>query len=214
MHLTKGTFMKKLAQRMLALFLCALASTAILTIGVEAHPPKVRHYGPFASTSPDSGTCGPDWANDRFKRSFEIDPNNPNVVIERFDDGRFVTIAGPSPNACVLMPPPNGNGNKVGADVTGKFSGSFDIKVSGGTFDPKAKCTPSACNTTAGFVKTIYGPSATFATGFTFFEFNYYTRENGSWHNASANHGGNQGDITGSPEPDTSTRHTSLNSLK
>src|SRR5437879_2028107 len=119
MHLTKGTFMKKLAQRTLALFLCALASTALLTIGVEAHPPKVRHYGPFASTSPDSGTCGNDWANDTFKRSFEIDTSHPKDVIESFDDGRFVTIAGPSPNACLHMSAPTGNGNTVVNGTTG-----------------------------------------------------------------------------------------------
>ena len=188
--------MKNLVQTVVALFLCTLASTSFLTSGVDAHPPKIRHYGPFASTSPDSGTCGNNWANDTFKRSFEINPNNPNVVIENFDDGKFVTIAGPSPNACIHMPPPNGNGNTVTNGTTGKFSGSFDIQVSGGTFNPKAKCTPSTCNTTAGFVQTVYGPSATFTTGATFFEFDYYTRKNGAWHNASANRGGNQGDIT------------------
>jgi len=35
-----------------------------------------------------------------------------------------------------------------------------------------------------------------YITGATFFEFNYYTGENGAWHNASANRGGNQGNIT------------------
>lgn len=188
--------MKKLAQMIVPIFLYALASTTLLTSGVEAHPPKIIHYGPFASASTDSGTCGNDWANDTFKRSFVIDPNNSNVVIESFEDGSFVTIAGPSPNACVHMQGPNGNGNKVGNGTTGKFSGSFDIKVAGGTFNPKAKCTPSTCNTTAGFVQTVYGPSAMLNTGATFFEFNYYTQKNGSWHNASANRGGNQGDIT------------------
>ncbi|MGH9882221.1 MAG: hypothetical protein ACRD6N_12365, partial [Pyrinomonadaceae bacterium] len=31
-----------------------------------------RHYGPFASTSPDSGTCGNSWATDTFDRHFHV----------------------------------------------------------------------------------------------------------------------------------------------
>lgn len=186
--------MKKLAQVIVTLFLCALASTTLLATGVEAHPPKILHYGPFASTSPDSGTCGNNWANDTFKRFFTINTSNPNLVIEDFNDGRFVTIAGPSPNACIHLSGPNGNGNTVVAGTTGRFSGFFDITVTGGTFNPHAKCTSSTCDTTAGFIQTVYGPSATFTIGT--FELNYYTQNNGAWHNASTNRGGNQGDIT------------------
>src|SRR5712691_9696466 len=29
-----------------------------------ATPPPTQHYGPYASTSPDSGTCGNEWAQD------------------------------------------------------------------------------------------------------------------------------------------------------
>jgi len=169
------------------------------TAPTSASGRNIHHYGPFHSTSGDSGTCGPDWANDTFRRSFTVNANNPNTVLETFDEGTFVTIAGPSPNACVILPGPNGNGNKVAAGVTGKFHGSFDIAVTGGTFNPEADCTPSTCNTTAGFIQTVYGPSATYVTGATYFVFDYYTQANGAWHNASANRGGNNGDITGSP---------------
>jgi hypothetical protein len=175
---------------------------------------KIHHYGPFDSTSGDSGTCGPDWANDTFDRFFTVNESSPNVVLENFDDGTFVTLAGPSPNACVILPGPTGNGNTLGAGITGDFSGSFDIAVSGGTFNPKAKCTQSTCNTTAGFIKTVYGSSATYVTGATFFEFNYYTKENGAWHNASANRDGNNGDITGTLDTDPHTKHASSPSVK
>ncbi|HEY4036878.1 MAG TPA: hypothetical protein VGL94_23215 [Ktedonobacteraceae bacterium] len=193
--------MKKLAQMIVTLFLCALASTTVLTTGAEAHPPKILNYGPFASTSGDSGTCGPDWATDTFKRFFTINTSHPKDVIENFDDGSFVTIAGPSPNACVHLPGPNGNQNTVSKGTTGRFSGSFDIKVLTGTFNPNAKCKPSTCNTTAGFVGTVYGISnpqegTDYTTGTTFFEFDYYTQKNGAWHNGSTNRGGDQGDIT------------------
>jgi hypothetical protein len=193
---SEGTLMKNLAQKMLALFLCALASTAVLTIEVEALPPEILHYGPFASTLTDSGTCGSDWATDTSKRSFVIDTSKPKVVIANFEEGTFVTKAGPSPNACIHMPAPVGNGNTVGAGITGRYSGSFDALVSGGTFNSAAKCTRSTCDTLAKFIRTVYGPAATFAKDNTFFDFNYYTRVNGAWHNASANRGGNQGDIT------------------
>jgi hypothetical protein len=216
----KGVFMRKFAQVMVALVLCLLASTIVLTNEAEAQAHhdkdngKTQQYGPFASTSPDSGTCGNNWANDTFKRSFTIDKSHPNVVLEKFEDGRFVTIAGQSPNACVILAGPRGNGNTVGAGVTGKFSGSFDVAVSRGTFNPRAKCTPATCNTTAGFIRTVYGSNATFSTGATFFEFDYHTRKNGAWHNASANRGGNRGDITGSSDPHTSISRRSSASLK
>jgi len=176
--------MKNLAQKMLALFLCTLASTAVLTIGVEALPAKILHYGPFASAViTDSGTCG-DWATETSsKRSFVIDTSKPKIVIANFEDGTFVTKADPSPNACIHMPAPVGNGNTVGASITGRFSGSYDALVSGGTFNSAAKCTRSTCDTLAHFVQTVYGPGATFAQNNTFSDFNYYTRVNGAWHN-------------------------------
>lgn len=31
-----------------------------------------KHFGPFPSTSPDSGTCGNDWAEDTFDRFFTV----------------------------------------------------------------------------------------------------------------------------------------------
>jgi hypothetical protein len=191
--------------RVIAILVLACTLVLSLALVVSSHiasladdgGSKINHYGPIHhSTSPDSGTCGPDWANDTFNRSFTINKSTPNTVIETFGDGTFSTIAGPSPNACKIQSGPNGNGNTVVAGTTGIMNGSFDIAVSNGTFNPKAQCTPSACNTTAGFIKLVYGPNATYTTGTTYFVFDYYTKINGSWHNASTNRGGNNGDIT------------------
>jgi hypothetical protein len=154
------------------------------------------HFGPIASTTPDSGTCGNNWATDTFNRFFTINLTEPNTVIEDFKDGTFVTFAGSSPGACENGP---NNGTTVGAGVAGKFQGSFDIAVTGGSFNPNAVCTPTTCNTTAGFIQTVYGASATYVTGATYFLFNYSADSNGHWKNASANRGGNLGDITGTP---------------
>jgi hypothetical protein len=188
--------MKK-ASFVLAVFVTIIGLLAVVLV----HHPALAtsgtlHLGPFASTTSDSGTCGNDWANDTFNRFFTINLAKPNTVIEDFKDGTFVTVTGSSPGACETG---TNNGNTVGDGVTGKFQGSFDIAVTGGTFNPDAVCTPTSCNTTAGFIQTVYGTSATYVTGATYFLFNYSSDSNGHWKNASANRGGNLGDITGTP---------------
>jgi len=179
-----------------AILVAALIVTMALIVPRSFAARSTLHYGPIASTSPDSGTCGNNWANDTFNRFFTIDPNNPNTVIEEFKQGTFVTVAGPSPAACQNGP---SNGNTVADGVTGKLEGSFDIAVTGGTFNPNAVCAPSTCDTTAGFIATVYGPHASYNTGATYFVFHYSAGHNGQWKNASANRGGNDGDITGAP---------------
>src|SRR5713226_1795980 len=50
-------------------------------------PPPTQHYGPYASNSPDSGTCGNNWATDSFDRSFSIFSKSGSiVVVEQFKD--------------------------------------------------------------------------------------------------------------------------------
>ncbi|MGH2868815.1 MAG: hypothetical protein ACRDNK_14800 [Solirubrobacteraceae bacterium] len=158
-----------------------------------------RHYGPFDSASTDSGTCGNNWANDTFKRHFDA-ATTPNAgtytVVESFIAGRFVTIAGFSPGACE----PGGTpGSTIGDGVTGNFHGSFTVVVSGGTYNPNAQCSESTCNTTAGFVSTVYG-SPVFSVPS--FGLTYHGNGPGliqrAWTNASADQGGNRGDIRSS----------------
>lgn len=148
-----------------------------------------QDYGPFHSTSPDSGTCGNDWANDTFERHFTVSQGGARVK-ETFKKGTFVTIAGHSPGACQSG---TDNGHTVAAGVKGKFEGSFEIVVTGGTFNPNAVCTVATCGTTAGFIATVFGAGATFDVPT--FEFHYSAGKNGEWKNASANRGGNHGDI-------------------
>jgi len=156
------------------------------------------HYGPINSSSPDSGTCGNDWANDTYKRLFDAGtmPNSDGTytATESFIAGRFVTVAGPSPNAC----DPSGTaGSTISAGVTGTFGGNFVITVAGGTYNPSATCDDTSCGTTADFVATVYGASATYNV--TSFGFTYHANGPGlssrEWKNASADQGGNSGDI-------------------
>ena len=159
------------------------------------------HYGPFASGSTDSGTCGPDWANDTYKRVFEASTTR-NVdgtysAHEWFIEGRFVTLAGDSPGACNTA---THTGGKIIAGVTGSMHGDFGIVVTGGTFNPNADCNQATCDTTAKWVATVFGASAKYDTPV--FEFTYHAGGQGlishMWHNASADRGGNFGDIRSS----------------
>jgi len=158
------------------------------------------HYGPIGSGSPDSGTCGNDWANDTFMRAFDA-ATSPNAdgtfsATETFISGRFITVAGPSPDACDAT---GIKGSTIAGGVTGSFSGNFMIVVSHGTFNAGATC-DSGCDTTAEFVATVYGPDATFdipSFGFTYHA-NGPDLVQREWHNASADQGGNGGDIRSS----------------
>ena len=178
----------------LAAAVLALAATpAVATASQDS-----VHFGPINSGSSDSGTCGNDWANDTYKRVFDAstapNPDGTYTATESFIAGRFVTVAGASPDAC----DPSGTlGSTVAAGVTGTFNGNFLIVVSGGSFNPSATCDATSCGTTVDFVATVYGASATYNV--TSFGFTYHG--NGpdlvqrEWRNASADQGGNGGDI-------------------
>jgi hypothetical protein len=158
------------------------------------------HFGPINSATPDSGTCGNDWANDTFKRVFDAATtrslDGTYTVTESFIAGRFVTVAGSSPGACESG---TNDGGMIGEGVAGSFNGTFTIIVSSGTFDATATC-ESGCDTTSGFVATVYGTAAT--RNVTNFGFDYHANGPGlldrDWHNASADLGGNFGDIRSS----------------
>jgi len=173
-----------------------LAATLLAVAGANfaGAAPEIKLYGPIASISPDSGTCGNEWANDAFNRHFSVNTlrnaDGTYSVVEDFKKGMFVTSAGASPGACDTNP-----GGTVAAGVTGTFQGSLSIIVHG-KFNPAATCA-SGCDTTAGFVVTVFGANATYDVPS--FEFDYSTAHNGLWKNASEKLGGNQGDISGAP---------------
>lgn len=161
---------------------------------VKAAPTTIHRYGPFSVTNdPDSGTCGNTWATDAFNRSFSVNTKYALYFNEYFTEGSFVTSAGSSPIACISG---TNNGNTVGAGVTGKLKGAYyNVVVSNGTYNSQAQCTSTTCNTTAGFVATVYGASATYTVNT--YDFDYTTPENGAATQDSSDLGGYYGDITG-----------------
>jgi hypothetical protein len=149
-------------------------------------------FGPYDGTSPDSGTCGNDWAIDTFQRVFTVSRQNADgtyTVREDFVHGSFVTTAGPSPGACEDNP-----GGLITPGIKGKMHGYLVMTVTG-TFNPNATC-PAPC-TGAGFIAAFFGPTATSTTTSYFFTYSSGDRRLCAhhWRNASPDRGGNAGDI-------------------
>jgi len=162
--------------------------------GADPSAHGTLHFGPFASGSPDSGTCGNDWADDTYNRFFTVVTNEDRTarVVEFFKDATFTTRAGLSPGACE-----NGaTTHAVTAGIQGRFQGYFLISVIGGTLKRDAVCTVATCGTTKDFVNTVFGVMTYDVTTFLF---NYSSSDQQliqhHWKNASDDRGGNRGDI-------------------
>lgn len=181
-----------------------LFATADLSTMLDPSPNATQHYGPYPSGSPDSGTCGPDWATDMFDRHFTVqrNPDGTMTVIEQFKNGSFVTIAGPSPGSCDTTDgsPPG----TVGGGIDGSMHGYFIIPLPPGTMqtstDPSCVAgSPSTPCTTAGFVNSHFDCFYLLTCSVTTFFFHYSAGDQmlveHEWKNASSDRGGNHGDI-------------------
>lgn len=161
------------------------------------------HYGPYASGSPDSGTCGNNWATDTYDRDFTVRPNGDGTytVVEQFKNGSFVTNAGPSPAAC--DPTYTNHGTLIGSGVIGSMHGYFIVsnvmtQTSTSPYCDAAAMTNTNC-TTATFINTHFAPCYPATCTVTTF-FDHYAAGDQSliyneWKNASIDRGGNSGDI-------------------
>ena len=180
-----------------------------------------QHYGPYASGSPDSGTCSNYWADDTFDRHFTVFTHSSGIIIvEQFKDGNFSTPSAgsiefgtppspqpnPSPGACENSLVPQGTVNN---GVTGSLHGYFIIPLPSGSVQTSQSpyCnavgasggTNTDCSTT-GFIDSHFTPcyGAGVCSANTFFD-HYVAPAQGlienEWKNASADRGGNSGDI-------------------
>jgi hypothetical protein len=155
-----------------------------------------QHFGPFSSMSPDSGTCGNNWAEDTFDRHFTVRNNGDGTftVVEQFKNGIFVTTAGPSPGGCDTDP-----GGTIAANKTGALHGYEIITVVGMQTSTDSSCIvgmPTAPCTTTGFIESHFAGSVFNVSTFFF----HYSAGDQSlaasqWKNASCDRGGNDGDI-------------------
>jgi len=200
-----------------------LFSTLDLTTLVDptTSATPTTHYGPYASGSPDSGTCGNNWADDTFDRHFTVFTEASGItIVEQFKNGSFITPSAgsvlfetppspspnPSPGACETSPVPQGT---VDNGVTGSLHGYFVIPLqAGATQDsnsPYCNATTSSNTDCTGttFIETHFTSCypARCPVGFsvaTFFD-HYAAGGQGliitEWKNASADRRGNHGDI-------------------
>ena len=167
-------------------------------------PNGTQHYGPYPSSSPDSSTCGNDWATDTFNRVFTVrtNPDGTFLVVEQFKDGSFVTMFGPSPGAC--DPSDGFPAGIVNAGVTGSMHGYFTIPLPPGTIQMSTSPNCDAvlntlpCTTTT-FINTHFTACYPATCPVTTFFFHYSAGDQmlvvHEWKNASADRGGNHGDI-------------------
>jgi hypothetical protein len=179
-------------------------------------PPPTQHYGPYLSSSPDSGSCGNDWATDTFDRHFSVfNRDGSIVVVQQFKDFNFITPASdspfinPSPGACN-----NGSlydGGVVANGVTGSAVGYFIIQTIPGTkqtsdspYCDAVAMTNTDC-TTAKFINSHFDCTYTVTCVVNTF-YDHYTAPKTStapnsalieneWKDASADRGGMNGDI-------------------
>jgi hypothetical protein len=180
---------------------------------VDPSGTRTQHYGPYASGSPDSGTCGNDWAEDTFDRDFTVRTTPAGTtVVQQFKNGSFVTNAPTSPGACDTS---DGYGfGTLVAGHTGKMHGYFIISGALVQSSTDSHCnavtmTTDASCTTATFINTHFAPCypAT-CTVSTYFD-HYSAGDQGlavhEWKNASCDRGGNHGDIADTVTPLTVT---------
>jgi hypothetical protein len=170
-----------------------------------------QHYGPYTTESPDSGTCGNDWATDTFDRHFTVKTNNDGTftVVEQFKNGTFVTPAPPDDLAATDVSPgscePGGTPGTVDSGITGPMHGYFIIPLPAGTFQTStsqncdgATPTNADCDT-ATFINTHFTACYPVDCGVTTFFFHYSAGDQQlvehEWKNASDDRGGNHGDI-------------------
>lgn len=143
---------------------CAFAASGAADPG-HSHgkgPSKGTHgkFGPYDVVGNDDGSCSTPWAVDTEKRTFIVHRNaDGSYRVLRRDRGTFLTMAAQSPGACETT---KHHGHTVLAGVHGKFHGYLVGNVTGGTFNPNATC-PADCGTTAVWIKTFFGPSASYS---------------------------------------------------
>ncbi len=169
-------------KRWLATVAAAAAMAAFpIAAGADSGSGATTHLGPYASTSPDGGSCSGPWATDQFDRFLTVHDSGDGTfrVREDFKNGTFVTIGGDSPGACEEG---THHGRLVTAGINGTFHGYLEGTVSGGRFNP-AGCETANCTTSTSALIAATFPGASFTclsgTGTCRFAFEYAAGDQG-----------------------------------
>jgi hypothetical protein len=189
----------KMVQKKWLLMVLAVFALSMLPAVALAKGGGTDHFGPFFSTTTDGSSCGIDWANDTFDRSFTVKDNGDGTfsVREEFKNGSFVTNGATSPGRCETTS--NHHGSTVTPGIAGQFTGFLAGTVTSATYNPNGCATPGTCTTTGGFITAVFGAAAPF--DITSFNFEYNSSDKSlqyhHWQDMSDNHGGEkfEGDI-------------------
>jgi len=186
-------------------------STADLTLLLAPVAPMMgasngtEHYGPYTTPDQDSGCNINPWNNETFDRHFTVKSNHDGTytVVEQFKNGDFETIGTQSPGEqCPENNDPTGVAT-VDGGITGSMHGYFIISNVGTQTSHSPYCdatfsTNAGCNTTT-FINTHFTPCYPAGCTVGTFFFHYAAGDQGliehEWTNASADRGGNRGDI-------------------
>ena len=146
--------------------------------------------GPIAVPAQDDiGTCNNTWAVDSFNKTYTITNVSGNTYDIQVDytDGTFVTNAGYSPGACEVTGGNGpGNGNTVGAGITGTMTQLWD-GTGTGTLSGNS-CTPETCVNTASIISTLFSTwTWTSPDRWTTMTGTYEAGTHGTWHDTWAN---------------------------
>src|SRR6478672_3279586 len=120
-----------------AAIVAAMGLMAPANAGSVAKDTQEGPYGPVKFQ--DYGTCTNIWADITQKTTYYVPKKSPDGSYQvRFDlAGPFSSLAGQSPGACNTG---TDNGNTVSKGIKGKMIQNFHVVVTGGKFNPKAKC--------------------------------------------------------------------------
>ena len=184
-------------------------ATTDLTSLLDPTGNGTQHYGPYSSNWPDSGTCGNDWATDTFDQHFTVrrNPDGTFLVVEQFKDGSFVNKRRSKPR-CLPSRPPGGPCERRGDRQHARNTSLFRFRLVRLRLRTDPSCVagfPSVPCTTTGFINSHFTPCYSGTCPVTTFFFHYSAGDQQliqhEWKNASADRGGNNGDIRNSNVP-------------
>jgi hypothetical protein len=158
----------------------SLAAIGFANPGKNKPGPKGGKFV-FHVVTTDHGCNFRPWATDTLRRVYKVRLREDGTyTLRREDNGRFVTLAGPSPSAdpCPGVIRRGKHGTTLLAGMKGKLHGYLQGTVSGGTFIPNGTCTAEC--TASDFVAGFFTPGSTFtcSQGYAGCRFNFaYTAQ-------------------------------------
>ena len=175
-----------------------IGAGALATVPFAAADGRVDHHGPFPHTSADTGSCGNAWALVNGDTRFMVDSQptaDGSYDVRQAFTVEFVTVAGASPGTCDPDNAEKPYPKTVAAGIEGSAQGYFDLTIENGQYNADATC-PANC-TPRSFRIAFFGPESRFGP-LSAYRFHYNAPDASDyveWKAASANRGGDHGDI-------------------